>query len=435
MKGIGSNFPCWFLIECLISTATSEASNILIKNNIYISKSQLLTTNQFVAFLDEKQYTSLKRSNTFNLTKLDNIIFEGSSKLASEEAETQENNIQSLIPLVMFENNKQQFQKIENKLYIKMEQTTKKSEPELLFNNRYTSGFLQSGSYNNEYQEDYSFYGTYRGMRERGYTGINQIVTIVDSGVNSNNTFFQDIIEDQKYSLNHRKIVKYDVGSNYEQKDRTGHGTHIAGTIAGKSNHDKSPASAYNGIAPDAKLYVVGIDTSSSSYNLADTITQMKKFDSSISVQGWGHKTMRFQDKTIDHSLAVKYDKASYENPELLFIFPIGNSKDVLTPSDAKNVLCVGPITSIPADRNENEPEICITNQDNENYYVSDKWAKPSKLFSTQPKIFDTELVNFSDSDPDGKILLINESDQIKETDYQNCKMIFSISLDRKSVV
>ena len=82
----------------------------------------------------------------------------------------------------------------------------------------------------------------------QGYTGTGVAIAIVDSGVQANSTYFGTrLVAGADYS-----------GSNNALTDGFGHGTHLAGIIAGQQGTIGAPAS-FTGIAPSAKLYSVKV--------------------------------------------------------------------------------------------------------------------------------------------------------------------------------
>ena len=81
-----------------------------------------------------------------------------------------------------------------------------------------------------------------------------EIVSVIDSGVDYNHTFFYDSstsLSINETNFDHRKIVQYDslYGSEY---DHTGHGTLICGLICGMPEAEDAANKLYEGFAPKA---------------------------------------------------------------------------------------------------------------------------------------------------------------------------------------
>lgn len=186
---------------------------------------------------------------------------------------------------------------------------------------------------------------------EMGLDGTNVTVTILDTGVDVNHTFFYD--PEHAFVVNktlkHRKIKRY-----WAFKDDTdtkgGHGTHCAGTIAGNAYCDGCSESYYNGVAPNATLAVIDGGASDRPGLFSPDITQYVKFmdeaGSKISSNSWGMSVpgeYMIQSKT--------YDSVLKEHPDKLFIFSAGNEgmrESIGSPGTANNVLTVGAADVVP---------------------------------------------------------------------------------------
>ncbi len=77
-----------------------------------------------------------------------------------------------------------------------------------------------------------------------GYTGTGQVVAVLDTGIDATHPMLQGKV-----------LQSVNFTPDSSSNDATGHGTHVAGIIAGK----KSGPSDFNGVAPDAKLWNVKV--------------------------------------------------------------------------------------------------------------------------------------------------------------------------------
>lgn len=218
------------------------------------------------------------------------------------------------------------------------------NSPENHFHNRWAGGFTQ---HNGAPRMTADGFQTPKYLKEHGISGQGQVVTVVDGGLDVNNSFFYD--KDHPFVFdelneNHRKIIYYDSYGNQKDSQNEGHGTHVAGTVAGKSSCGNSN-SLYDGVAPDARIHFIDIgkdDESRKLLNLPITIlsTEMGYTNSYISSNSWGSGSRNYGQTKL-------YDMAAYYMKDRLFVFSSGNNGDkgfytINSPGDAKNVLTVG---------------------------------------------------------------------------------------------
>lgn len=211
--------------------------------------------------------------------------------------------------------------------------------------NRWSAGYIQNSDENSVIKDEYI--QNYRKLNEKNLNGQNQIITLVDTGIDMNSPYFKDDKNEPPFNytnFNHRKVIRYDVlGDN---KDRTGgHGTHVAGIISGDAL--SYPYSIYNGIAPKSKLYFIDIgrkqyiDDADTDYDINQIIKDMKRVGSRIFSCSWGYPI-------YSTDIRAMYDYIAEKNPDILFIFACGNTGNkfsVFQPSGSKNVLSVGGTT------------------------------------------------------------------------------------------
>lgn len=186
-------------------------------------------------------------------------------------------------------------------------------------------------------------------LKEHNISGQGQVVTIVDGGLDVTNSYFYDYsnsFEFDQLNNNHRKMIYYDsYGNNHDSKN-DGHGTHVAGTVAGRSSCGNSN-SLYDGVAPDARIHFIDIgndDESRKLLSLPITIlsSEMGLVDSHVTSNSWGSSSRNYGQTKL-------YDMASNYLRDRLFVFSAGNDGEkgyitINSPGDAKNILTVGAL-------------------------------------------------------------------------------------------
>lgn len=194
-----------------------------------------------------------------------------------------------------------------------------------------TSWVIQSNEQNN-----YPFY-------DENLKGEGEIIGHIDTQIYVDSCYFKD--EENEIGPNHRKIVAYRSPTTTEKE---AHGTHTAGTAAGKAEGQPN-----NGIAPDARIsytnimYIEGIGGEDS--NLYGYLELAHQDGARIHTNSWG------DDSTTEYTtLCYDIDKFSYDNPEDLIIFSVTNYDRLKTPENAKNLISVGATFQAP-----NQDRIC----------------------------------------------------------------------------
>ena len=217
-------------------------------------------------------------------------------------------------------------------------------------------------------------------LLNHGLGGNGQIVSIVDSGIDTDLCWFKDPEKPIKYSkvLTHRKILAY-FSYGDEQDTLSGHGTFISGIIAGNAicdelNNDKCNGNYYNGIVPHAKIIMNDIYKGNDLIlpsNLTDLFLTPLNLGACVQYHGFSNN--------INSLFSSFVDSFAYKYPQMLLIFPEepkGNiyskrkvSNDIIYPS-SKNVLIVGfnSVDSLIA--NEINPHSPIVVINNNNTYM-----------------------------------------------------------------
>jgi len=190
-----------------------------------------------------------------------------------------------------------------------------------------------------------------------GLKGSNQVVGVTDTGLDDRSCYFIDSSEssDIKRSVvskpftdsSRRKVVQYSHLKEADTEDLTaGHGTHVAGTVAGYNEKPLSEGGKYSGVAPNAKIAFVDIATSSGQLyippvtQLYSALKQAKAF---VCSNSWGG---RFP-KSGGFYAGSKVDNYLYKNMDTLILFANGNSglegkQSITREASGKNVVAVG---------------------------------------------------------------------------------------------
>jgi len=199
---------------------------------------------------------------------------------------------------------------------------------------------------------------------EQNIKGQGQVVGVGDSGLDYDACFFSDATQPITQAQipsgrtgqpanfpNHRKIVQYRGYADNLSGEIGGHGSHVAGSVAGKVvgnlGEQTAPAGGYDGAAPEAKVAFFdigrpgqrGLDVPPSlATNFFPPSRQVGAF---IHTNSWGSTVNGYS------STARDCDIYQHENPDYLVLVAAGNSgrngaATVGTPATAKNVIGVG---------------------------------------------------------------------------------------------
>lgn len=191
---------------------------------------------------------------------------------------------------------------------------------------------------------------------DNGLDGEGQIATIMDSGVDYNSCYFREI-GDAPPGPSHRKVIDYTLagGNPYDGCD-PGHGTHVAGTLAGDQSYIYPGNYENNGMAYKAKFTVqdIGQDdtwsctlgTVSVPSDLFGAFTASYGLGARVHTNSWGSSSNSYD------AMSVDVDRAMWEHKDFLIVFAAGNSGSdsgtVGTPGTAKNCVTVGATRQTP---------------------------------------------------------------------------------------
>ncbi|EAY18352.1 Clan SB, family S8, subtilisin-like serine peptidase [Trichomonas vaginalis G3] len=259
--------------------------------------------------------------------------------------------------------------------------------------NRFSVGLLQNGI--DKVQRINNMYQTDRTITKMGITGKKQVVTIIDTVLDVNHTFFYDPYHKVSSSMNsqHRKVVKY--FSLFDNHDAiNGHGTHIAGIVAGKALESDSMQSLYSGVAEGAKLHVIDIGNDKNEITVTpnpNTFQEnMKDTTSKIQTSSWG-----FDNNNL---LRNSFDEIAFNNQDTVYIASAGNRKSAMSvfpPGNSKNFITVGALADSTVSSFTDTADIYVTNGE-----TKIKVLDPQKFMSkySGPQYVLTDLTVSSDS-------------------------------------
>ena len=342
-----------------------DISSFMRLTNLHIDTKYVISNNWFDAFLSDKQIISIQE-------KINCSFFLISPDEKVDHHLDYYNNIKSFLvhaddSLGSYQNIKYiNITKISNSFFkVESENVAFIVEipcvyhvsplPRFKFQNRWSSGLLQSGDI--KLHEKEMIPSANRLLNNKGINGDGVVVTIIDSGVDITHSFFRDdeiAISFYNYNPLHRKIVKYDpVVDNIDEKN--GHGTFCAGVIAGVAScNGYCPINEYRGHAPNSKLYVIDIgqdedDKSFMAFELL--IQQIDQLENNVSDVGSNIISCSWCIEDLDYLSKALLEDHIFAKNKFTMVFAAGNSGefgDISSPADCKNVITVGASTNSP---------------------------------------------------------------------------------------
>lgn len=188
-------------------------------------------------------------------------------------------------------------------------------------------------------------------LSQHGLTGRNIVVGVGDTGIDYKSTYFYDsqhsVKQGEKGFNDHRKIALYVPLSGTDETASDGHGTHVCGIIAGKANSEETSVSRYNGIAEEARLLFVDVETENEDIYVPSNLYRdyyplYYQNDVKISSNSWGTEQTYSYD-----SLCSYTDQFVWEHNDMVILFAAGNDGEkgfnsVNSPALSKNIITVG---------------------------------------------------------------------------------------------
>ncbi len=174
-----------------------------------------------------------------------------------------------------------------------------------------------------------------------GLTGKEQIIGIADSGLDKGST--TDIHPDLQ--SNTGKMPRVAMLKSYSGRelpdDPSGHGTHMAATIAGSGAASEGQ---YQGLAPGASIYFQALLDSNDKLKIPDSIETLflPAYQAGVRthVDGWGRSGNYYA------IISSQIDNFVYTHPDFLPLFGAGNSGPALSSltseANSKNALTIG---------------------------------------------------------------------------------------------
>ncbi|HYF95841.1 MAG TPA: S8 family serine peptidase [Symbiobacteriaceae bacterium] len=176
-----------------------------------------------------------------------------------------------------------------------------------------------------------------------GLTGSGQVIGIADTGLDNGNT--STMHADLRNRL---QVTPIALGRAGNWSDTHGHGTHVAGSVAGDGTNS---GGSIKGMAPAAKIVFQSVMDSSGGLggipdDLNTLFTQAAGNGATIHTNSWGVPLQH--GGNVYDAQAQQADQYMWNNKNFTILFAAGNDGDasqsnsVTTPSTAKNVITVG---------------------------------------------------------------------------------------------
>lgn len=190
------------------------------------------------------------------------------------------------------------------------------------------------------------------GAWSNGLTGTGQIVGIADTGLDTGNT--TTLNPDLRNRL---QVTPIALGRTNDWSDTDGHGTHVAGSVAGDGSSGATDGGVtIKGMAPSAKIVFQSVLDSSGGLggipaDLNTLFSQSASYGSKIHTNSWGVPLS--SGGWVYDAEAQQVDQYMFNNKSFTVLFAAGNDgqnrttgatvyNSVTTPGTAKNAITVG---------------------------------------------------------------------------------------------
>lgn len=214
---------------------------------------------------------------------------------------------------------------------------------------------------------------------DNGLFGDGQVIGVLDSGVDADSCFFRDDLlglPATQVGLGvgapdpaHRKVLIVDFLWNLENPldpldwDTHGHGSHVAGSVAGDDATTPGERDPGDGMAPAAKLVIqdggYGVDDCADMPALGCPVADLYPYFEQAYLQGARIHSNAYGDRenltpqNIYSDGSEAADAFMWDHPDVLLVFAAGNQGPAVdtvgSPATAKNVLAVGSTRAGPA--------------------------------------------------------------------------------------
>ncbi len=174
-----------------------------------------------------------------------------------------------------------------------------------------------------------------------GLRGQGQVIGLSDSGVDVHSCYFSG-----------DKIAGYAEFTGIHDGDGTGHGTHVAGSIAGNMGGD-ALAHPHDGMAPAARLFVEDVGAGADLVGIPGDLSVL--FGPAYAAGARIHSNSWVGGSTTYGVMSRALDRFVAQHPDFLPLFAAGNTGrhgrgQVLEPALAKNVVAVGALDGAQPD-------------------------------------------------------------------------------------